>query len=199
MNASGSVGDIPKISGNSPTPTIADSGVLSGPYPVPWITAVRGGGTAAFSQNVVKMWGVVLTYPLLTSTIIYNVTTADTGANSYDIGIACAQTNCGSYSAGQIMLDVGSTAASTFAGTTGGKTLSWTQGTKTLQPGKYYIVFTTNCTASCALLAAGGSTADVTFQNGTTAGTTSGGVLANFTAPSDYWSWGASIPALVVK
>jgi hypothetical protein len=199
MSVSGSVGDIPKISGNNPTPTLMDSGVLSGPYPVPWITAVRGGGTAAFSQNVVKMWGVVLTYPLLTSGIIYNVTTADVGANSYDIGIACGQVSCGSYSAGQIMLDLGATAASTFAAATGGKTLSWTQGTKTLQPGKYYIVFTTNCAASCALLAAGGSSADITFQNGTTAGTTSGGVLANFTAPSDLWSWGANIPALVVK
>ena len=179
--------------------SVTDSGVLAGPYPVPWITAVRSGGNAAFAANVVKMWGVVLSYPLLTSTVIYNVTTADAGANSYDIGIACAQPTCGSNSAGQIILDVGATAASTFAGTTGGKTLSWAQGQRTLQPGKYYIVFTTNCTSSCATLASGGSSADITFQNATTAGTTSGGTLANFTAPSDSWSWGANIPALVVK
>jgi len=199
MNVSGAVGDIPKISGNSPTPAITDSGVLAGPYTVPWITAVRSGGTATFSQNVVKMWGIVLTYPLLTSSVVYSVTSADTGGNSYDIGIACGQTSCGSYSAGQIMLDVGATAASTFAGTTGGKTLNWTQGTKTMQPGKYYLVFTTNCASSCASLAAGGSSADITFQNGTTAGTTSGGALANFTAPSDLWSWGANLPAVIVK
>jgi hypothetical protein len=199
MSVSGAVGDIPKISGNSPNPAITDSGVLAGPYPVPWITAVRGGGNASFAQNVVKMWGVVLTYPLLTSTVIYNVTAADNGSNYYDIGIACAQNSCGSYSSGQIMLDVGATPASTFAGSTGGKTLNWTQGTKTLQPGKYYLVLTTSCGSSCATLASGGSTADITFLNAGTAGTTSGGALANFTAPSDVWSWGANIPAVVVK
>jgi hypothetical protein len=199
MNVSGAVGDYPRISNNYPTPAINDSGVLAGPYTVPWMTAVRGGGSATFSQNVVKMWGVVLTYPLSTSNVAYNVTTADTASNSYDIGIACGQTTCGSYSAGQIILDVGATAAATFAGTTGGKTLNWSQGARTLQPGKYYVVLTTNCASSCATLAAGGSSADVTFLNGGTAGTTSGGALANFTAPSDVWSWGANLPAVVVK
>ena len=199
MSVAGAVGDIPKISGNSPTPAITDSGVLAGPYPVPWVTAVRSGGTATFSQNVVKMWGVVLTYPLLTSAVVYNVTAADTASNYYDIGIACGQITCGSYSAGQIMLDLGATAASTFAGSTGGKTLNWTQGSKTMQPGKYYLVFTTNCATSCASLAAGGSSADITFQNATTAGTTTGGALANFSAPSDVWSWGANVPAVIVK
>ncbi|MGC2447565.1 MAG: hypothetical protein WA477_07970, partial [Candidatus Sulfotelmatobacter sp.] len=46
--------------------SVKDSGVLAGPYPIPWITAVRGGGPVSFSQNVVKMWGVVLTFPLKT-------------------------------------------------------------------------------------------------------------------------------------
>lgn len=199
MNVAGGVGNIAKISGSSPTPAITDSGVLAGPYAAPWITAVRGGGNAAFAQNVVKMWGVVLTYPLTTSAMIYNVTAADTGSNYYDVGIACGQSSCGSYSAGQIMLNVGATGSSTFAGTTGAKNLSWVQGAKTLQPGKYFIVFTSNCASSCATLASGGSNADVTFQNATTAGTTSGGALANFTAPSDFWSWAGNVPALVVK
>ena len=199
MSVTNAVGDIARISGNSPTPSITDSGALAPPYTAPWITAVRGGGNATFTQNVVKMWGVVLTYPLSTSTVVYNVTAADAGSSYYDLGIACGQVSCGSYTLGQIVLNVGATAASTFAGATGGKTLSWSQGTKTLQPGKYYFVITTSCSASCASLAAGGSSADITFQNGATAGTTSGGVLANFTAPSDVWSWGANLPAVVVK
>jgi len=181
---------------------VTDSGVLAGPYPVPWITAVRGGGNAAFSANTVKMWGVVLTYPLLTSTVAYFVTTADNTANDYDIGIACAQTACnaGAYSAGQIILDIGATAGTTFAPTvTTTFTRSWSQGTKTLQPGKYYVVLTTNCSTSCATITSGGSSGDITFQAATTAGTTSGGALANFTAPADVWSWGANIPGLVVK
>jgi hypothetical protein len=200
MSVSSAVGDIPKISGNSPTPTITDSGVLAGPYvALPWLTVYRGSGSASFSQNTVKMWGVVLTYPLSTSSVAYYAATADNTANDYDIGIACGQVSCGTYTAGQIMLNVGATAGTSFAPATGSRSLSWSQGTKTLQPGKYYVVITTNCASSCAAISADGSGVDMTFQNGTTAGTTSGGVLANFTAPADVWSWGGTIPALAVK
>jgi hypothetical protein len=197
-----SVGDYAKISANNPTPTIADTGVLAGPYTTPWITAVRGGGNATFSANVVKMWGVVLTYPLSTTSVAYFVTTADNTANLYDIGIACAQIACnaGAYSAGQIVLDIGATAGTTFAPTvTTTYTHNWSQGTKTLQPGKYYVVVTTNCSASCATISGDGSSYAVTFLNAATAGTTSGGALASFTAPADVWSWGSVLPALAVK
>jgi hypothetical protein len=192
-------GDYEKATGFA---TVTDSGVLAGPYPVPWITAVRGGGSATFSANVVKMWGVVLTYPLSTTSVAYFVSAADNTTNDYDIGIACAQTACnaGAYSAGQIILDIGATAGTTFAPAAATTfTRSWSQGTKTLQPGKYYVVLTTNCSSSCATITSGGSSGDITFQAATTAGTTSGGALANFTAPSDVWSWGANIPGLVVK
>ncbi len=192
-------GDYEKATGFA---TVTDSGVLAGPYPVPWITAVRGGGSATFSANVVKMWGVVLTFPLSTTSVAYFVTTADNTANDYDIGIACAQTACnaGAYSAGQIILDIGATAGTTFAPTvTTTYTHNWSQGTKTLQPGKYYVVLTTNCSSSCATISGDGSNFAVTFQNGTTAGTTSGGALASFTAPADIWSWGSVLPALAVK
>ncbi len=191
MSVAGAVGDIPKISVNSPTPTLTDSGVLAGPYVAPWLTVYRGSGSATFAQNVVKMWGVVLTYPLSTSSVAYNVVTADNTANSYDIGIAS--------SSGAIVLNVGATAGTSFAPATGSRALAWSQGTKTLQPGKYYVVITTNCASSCATISADGSGVDLTFQNGTTAGTTSGGALASFTAPADVWSWGGTIPALAVK
>ena len=191
-------GDYVKATGFA---TTTDSGVLAGPYTVPWITAVRGGGSATFSANVVKMWGVVLKYPLSTSSVAYYAYTADNTANLYDIGIACGQSSCngGAYSAGQIILNIGATAGTTFSPSASSRTLNWSQGTKTLQPGKYYVVFTTNCASSCASITAGGSSGDITFQNGTTAGTTSGGALANFTAPADVWSWGANVPAVVVK
>jgi hypothetical protein len=192
MSVVNAIGDIPKISGNSPTPTITDSGVLAGPYAIPWITAVRGGTGATFAQNTVKMWGVVLTYPVLTTYLTYNIVAADnTGSNYYDVGIANAS--------GTILLDIGATAGTTFAPATGPRTLSWTQGTKTLQPGKYYVVMTTSCASSCATISADNSSLGVTFQNAGTAGTTSGGALGSFTPPADVWSWGASVPALVVK
>lgn len=191
MSVSSAVGDIPKISGNSPTPAITDSGVLSGPYPIPWLTVYRGSGSATFSQNVVKMWGVVLTFPLSTYSVAYDVLTADNTGNTYDIGIA--------NTSGAIVLNLGATAGTTFAPTAGAKTANWSQGTKILQPGKYYVVITTNCASSCAAIYGNGDGFAATFQNGTTAGTTSGGALAAFTPPSDVWSWGGTIPALAVK
>lgn len=192
MSVANAIGDIPKISGNSPTPTITDSGVLSGPYAIPWITAMRGGTGATFAQNTVKMWGVVLSYPVLTTYLAYNIVAADnTGSNYYDVGIANAS--------GTILLNIGATAGTTFSPATGPRTLSWTQGTKTLQPGKYYIVITSTCASSCATISADNSNLGVTFQNAGTAGSTSGGALVSFTPPSDVWSWGASLPALVVK
>jgi hypothetical protein len=190
-------GDYVKATGFA---TTTDSGVLSGPYPLPWITAVRGGGSVTFAANVVKMFGVVLTYPLSTSSVAYYAT-VDNSANMYDIGIACGQPSCngGVYTQGQIILDIGATAGTTFSPSAGTYTKNWTQGTKTLQPGKYYVVMTTNCASSCAAITGGGSSGDITFQNAGTAGTTSGGALVNFTAPGDVWSWGANVPALVVK
>ncbi|HYM76914.1 MAG TPA: hypothetical protein VE377_13130 [Candidatus Dormibacteraeota bacterium] len=191
MNVSGAVGDYPRINGNYPAPSISDSGVLAGPYAIPWITAVRGGTGATFSQNTVKMWGVVLTFPVLTTYLTYYVVAVDNTADNYDVGIANAS--------GTIVLNIGATAGTSFAPATGPRTLSWTQGTKALQPGKYYVVITTNCAASCATVSADNSSLAVTFQNAGTAGTTSGGALSSFTPPADVWSWGASLPALVVK
>ena len=192
------------VKGNGTT-AVTDSGVLSGPYTIPWITAVRGGGTASFAQNVVKMWGVVLTFPLKTSNVAYYVSAADNSANLYDIGIACgavgSSCNGGAYSPGQIIVDIGATAGTSFAPTASTTySKNWSQGSTILQPGKYYIVVTTNCASSCATISGDGSSYAVTFQNAATAGSTSSGALpASFTAPADVWSWGSALPSLAVK
>jgi hypothetical protein len=187
------------VSGNYPKATgsaaLGDSGVTAGPYVIPWITVYRGGGSSTFStsSNVVKLWGVVLTWPLTSTQVTYNVSTADTntsGACNYDLGIADTS--------GAIKAHVGSTANQTF-GSSGSHTVNWTGGSTTLQPGKYYVAFTTSCTANTAVLSGDGSAAAVTFQNAGTAGITAGGSLSSFTAPSDAWSWGATVPAIVVR
>jgi len=99
------------VSGNYPKATgvagLGDSGVTAGPYSIPWITVYRGGGSSSFStsSNVVKLWGVVLTWPVTTTQVSYNVSTADSnssGACNYDIGLAD--------SGGNIKLHTGSTA-----------------------------------------------------------------------------------------
>ena len=187
------------VSGNYPKATsasaVGDSGVTAGPYSIPWITVYRGGGNSAFStsSNVAKLWGVVLTWPLTTTQVTYNVSTADSntsGACNYDIGFADTS--------GNIKTHIGTTANQTF-GSSGSHTVSWTGGSTTLQPGKYYVAFTTSCTANAAALSGDGSAASVTFQNGATAGVTAGGALTFFTPPSDSWSWGATVPAIVVR
>jgi hypothetical protein len=185
-------GNYPKGTGSS---SLTDSGVSAGPYSIPWVTVYRGGGNSTFSTstNVVKLWGVTLTWPLTTSQVIYNVSAADSnssGACNYDLGIAD--------SGGNIKAHIGSTANQTF-GSSGSHSVNWTGGSTTLQPGKYYIAFTTSCTANTASLSGDGSASSVTFLNGQTASITGGGSLTSFTPPSDSWSWGATLPAIVVK
>src|SRR5205823_3270340 len=162
---------------------------------IPWVTAYRGGGSSTFSTtvNVVKLWGVVLSWPVTTTQVTYNVATADTntsGACNYDIGIATTT--------GTIKARIGTTANQTF-GSLGSHTVNWTGGSTMLQPGKYYVALTTSCTAGTAALSGDGSAAAVTFQNAGTAGITAGGALTSFTAPADTWSWGATVPAIVVR
>jgi hypothetical protein len=169
--------------------------VTAGPYSIPWITVYRGGGSSTFStsSNVVKLWGVVLTWPLTTTQVTYNVSTADTnssGACNYDVGIADTS--------GAIKMHIGSTANQTF-GSSGSHTVTWTGGSATLQPGKYYVAFSTSCTANTAVLSGDGSAASVTFQNGGTASITAGGSLTSFTPPAESWSWRATVPAIVVR
>jgi len=185
-------GNYPKANGGA---GVTDSGVSAGPYSMPWITVYRGGGSSTFSNsaNVVKLWGVVLTWPLSTTQVTYNVSTADantSGACNYDIGLADT--------AGTIKAHIGATANQTF-GSSGAHSVSWTGGSTSLQPGKYYVAFTTSCTANAAVISGDGSAASVTFQNAGSASITAGGSLTSFTPPGDAWSWGATVPALVVR
>ncbi len=185
-------GNYPKATGSS---ALADSGVAAGPYSIPWITVYRGGGSSTFStsSNLVKLWGVVLTWPLTTTQVTYNVATADTnssGACNYDIGIADTT--------GAVKAHIGSTANQTF-GSSGSHSINWTGGSTTLQPGKYYVALTTSCTANAAALSGDGSAASVTFQNAGTASIAAGGSLTSFSPPADSWSWGATVPAIVVR
>ena len=72
------------------------------------------------TANVAKLYGVVYSSatPLATTQVTYNVQTADNTANNYDIGLYS--------SSGALLAHIGSTAGTTFAPSTGWKTLSWT-------------------------------------------------------------------------
>ena len=153
----------------------------SAAYSIPWFTTNTTGTTINFSStaNKTELWGVVLTFPLSTTQVTYDVVTADNTSNTYDIGIL--------NSSGNIVAHIGNTAGTTFAPSTGYKTLSWALNA-TLQPGKYYLAITSSCASSCAQIY-GGSSAGFTFlggSSGTAESVTAGGTLNNgITIPAD--------------
>ena len=146
----------------------------SASYSIPWFTTSTTGTAISFSStaNKVELWGAVLTFPLTTTQVTYFVSTADNTSNTYDIGVL--------NSSGNIVAHIGNTAGTTFAASTGWKTLSWA-ASATLQPGKYYLAITSSCTSSCAQVY-GGSSAGFTFvggSSGTAETVTAGGTLNN--------------------
>jgi hypothetical protein len=150
-------------------------------YSIPWLTTNTTGTAIGFSStaNKAELWGVVLTFPLTTTQVTYDVSTADNTSNTYDIGVL--------NSSGNVVAHIGSTAGTTFAASVGYKTLSWTTSA-TLQPGKYYLAITSSCTSSCAQIY-GGSAGGFTFlggSSGTAESVTAGGTLNNgITIPAD--------------
>jgi hypothetical protein len=172
-----------------------DAGVKAGPYSM-WLTVPRAGSASgaqpASTANKAMLWGVVLPFPLATTKVTYIVGTADNTANTYDIGIYD--------SAGNLVAHTGSTPGTTFAPTTGARTVNWT-ASATLQAGKYYLALTSSCTASCAALNADNGSG-FTFENPSSTGNLSiatGGLLpSSATMPSDNWSGAAYIPALAI-
>src|SRR5439155_1383582 len=106
----------------------------AGPSQVPWFTQPSASGTVSFltSANVAKLYGVLYSSatPLTTTQVTYNVQTADNTANNYDIGLY--------NSSGTLVAHLGSTAGTSFAASTGWKTLSWSAAA-TIKQGKYYL------------------------------------------------------------
>jgi hypothetical protein len=153
----------------------------SASYSIPWFTTNTTGTVISLSStaNKAELWGVVLTFPLTTTQVTYYISTADNTSNTYDIGVL--------NSSGNIVAHIGNTAGTTFAPSTGWKTLSWA-ASATLQPGKYYLAITSSCTSSCAQVY-GGSSSGFTFlggSSGTAESVTAGGTLNNgITIPAD--------------
>ena len=157
---------------------------------IPWLSFPHGGSNINFSTAVNKaiFTGVILDYAKTTTQVSYNVSTVDNTANTYDLGVYSG-TSGGSCT---LQTHIGSTAGTTFASSTGWKTTNWTGGAVTLQPGRYYLAYTTSCTTSCASLA--GDSVGFTFA-GSTGGAnsnvsvTAGGTLpATATCPSDLYA-----------
>jgi hypothetical protein len=153
----------------------------SAAYSIPWLTSNTTGTAISVSStaNKAELWGAVLTFPLSTTQVTYYISTADNTTNSYDIGVL--------NSSGNVVAHIGATAGTTFAASTGWKTLNWT-ASATLQPGKYYLAITSTCTTGCAQVY-GGSSTGFNFMGGASGASvsvTAGGTLNNgITIPAD--------------
>jgi hypothetical protein len=161
--------------------------------PVPHSSSA--GTVFSTTANKAAFFGVMLGFQKTTSQVSYYVATADTSSTTYDLGIYSGS------SAGTCTLQAhtGSIAAST-AMTAGAHTVSWTGGSVTLQPGRYYLALTASATSGTAILY--GDSAGVTFAGGTgtsnvgNVSITSGGTLPTTgTCPTDSVVVAGLIPA----
>lgn len=148
----------------------------------------RIGGSQAATENVTELWGFLLPYPVTTTQMTYEVTTADNTANEYDIGIY--------NTSGKLLVGIGATKGTTFAAADGFHTLLWTQGSTGLAAGEYYLALTTTCASACAQIAA--ATGNVSFTVALSAGASTGGALpATLTVPAQVWATGNQ-PTVVI-
>jgi hypothetical protein len=173
----------------------ADSGATVW-IPVPHSSSA--GTVFSTTANKAAFFGVILGFQKTTSQVSYYVATADTSSTTYDLGIYSG-TSGGTCT---LQAHTGSIAAST-AMTAGAHTVSWTGGSVTLQPGRYYLALTASATSSTAVLY--GDSAGVTFAGGTgtsnvgNVSITSGGTLpATGTCPTDSVVVAGLIPAWIV-
>jgi hypothetical protein len=154
---------------------------------IPWLTFPHGGSNINFSTaaNKAIFTGIILDFAKTTTAVSYDVSTVDNTANTYDLGVYSG-TSGGTCT---LQAHVGSTAGTAFASTTGWRTTNWAGGAVTLQPGRYYLAYTTSCTSSCATLV--GDTGGFTFAgssggaNSNVSVTTGGTLPATATCPSD--------------
>ena len=182
-----------------PSPIITGTPTMPG-YSAPWMPITHGvtlaATTFATSSYRASLYGVSLTYPLTTSKISYNVPTPDSSSNLYDAGIYSGMSGgtC------TLVAHIGTTAgvAGSTVMTTGDHTVSWSGGSVTLQPGRYYIAWTSSATSGTAVLT--GDTAGWTFAGAVgNASTVTAGVLpATLTCPTDNYT-ATGIPAVGIN
>lgn len=176
------------------TTAFVQSAMTSGAMWMTVPTAGNAGATLPTSANKMMLWGVVNPANLASTTkVSYSVGTADNSANVYDLGIYNAS--------GALVVHLGPMPGTTFAPSTGARTLNWVSAAP-LPAGKYYVAYTSNCTSGCATLSSPNSIGVVFYKAESSmpfsiaaGGTCPGSIVA----PADAPSWGAYTPALMIQ
>ncbi len=176
------------VSGNyskaSGVGTIADSGVVAGPYGTIGIMLSTAGASTAspisFNTTALKaqLWGFYVYAPITTTTARWYVVGADSASCTYDLGILNTSGNIVVHTGNQTAAALGMTGANAF------HSYSWASSA-TLQPGKYYLAITASATSGCATL---GYTYNATFAGNVPEAVSAAGTLNNgMTIPADTW------------
>ena len=169
----------------------------------PWITAIHAGSPAAgggtqFSAtaNQASVYGVVLPFQKTTSTVSYNVSTADTTSANYDIGLYSG--NPGGVCT--LVAHTGPIAATTSMTAGFHVNVAWAGGTVTLQPGRYYIAITSADITAGNQASISSDIGGMMFVGGKgNLNVTAGGTLdASVTCPTD-WPTSNTLPSLVIN
>src|SRR5262249_14329066 len=113
----------------------------------PWLTVQHAGSTSgnplSSTSGKASFYGILLATAKTTSQVTYFVGTADNTSNTYDIGIYSG-TSGGTCT---LVAHTGSTAGTSFAPTASTwMTKSWSGGSATLAPGRYYLAITSSAT-----------------------------------------------------
>jgi hypothetical protein len=131
----------------------------------------------------------VLTFPLITTKVTYNVTMADASANAYDIGIYD--------NTGNLKVHTGPVAG-TAAMTPGVHTVHWA-ARATLKPGKYYLAIASSCTTICGQMAATDANGVTFLSNYQINVSVCGTLNENINPLSDTFTFSSNIPVWIVQ
>ena len=164
---------------------------------VPFASGGTSSGGAFPAANAVKIWGFEAVGSITTTTVSYNLTTADNNSgagHNYDIAIY-------SYDGQTLLGHIGPVAGTTFSVSTGSKSIAWTASFSVTAGTRYLIALTTDCSASCAVLQSVPEWQPYQGVAPSSGGTTSGGSFTGvtFTPPSEGWAASVATPNLLLR
>ena len=150
-------------------------------------------GVFPTTANTAAVYSFELPFAVTTTKVAYRTgSTADNTANTYEVGIYNAS--------GTLVLSYQAAGTSFASGTSTWFRQSWSQGTTTLAPGRYYEAITTSCASSCATFWGSASTTAAYYSN-SALGVSAGGTLpASITAPgTGFESFGANTLSIILE
>jgi hypothetical protein len=158
---------------------------------VPVTYSSSGSFTFPASASKAAVFALTLPYSVTATKIVYRVGTADNSANTYAVAIYNAS--------GALVVHYG--AAGTAFAPTANTVMSqaWSEGATALAPGKYFILWTSSCTASCATVNAENAAFVTSYSNTSFSVGTGGTAPGNITTGTGLESFAAPVPAIVVE